>query len=1097
VPSLNDASPSGRAYWRSLDHLADTPQFRQFMHREFPAGASELLDSSDRRHFLKIMGASMALAGLGLTGCRRWPKEQIVPFAGRPEGRDPGIPVHYATCMELGGVASGLLATSNDGRPTKIEGNDRHPVSQGAADSFAQASVLDLYDPDRSRSVRREGKRADWQAFVEWAQGHFAEERDRRGHGVAVLAEASSSPSLLALRRRFLEVYPNASWHEYEPLNNDHEVAGAELAFGTPHRLQLDLKQAKIIVALDADLLGTHRNAVRHIRDFAAGRRADDAAKTMNRLYAFESEFNLSGANADHRCPVCGADVAVIAAWLAARIVDEPVLRRFEDDPAAKAVLTEDVRTTLEHALADLQAHRGESLIVAGPGQPAEVHLLVHVMNEALGNVGRTIAYTPQPDQTEHVESIRALAGPLVDGKIGTLVILGGDPAYNAPADLDFPTHLEKAGVTIHLGEYYDETATRCTWHVNRAHYLETWGDGRAWDGTYSIGQPLIEPLFDGRSAIELLAVLIGEDPAEGQAIVRRTFFDLIGGQDEGRWRRTLHDGFLADSAFPTVTPSANRSGLRAAAETLHERWVATSDSDSGGGGGWEIVFRPHPTLYDGRFANNGWLQEVPDPMTKLTWDTAVLLSPAAAAELGLERGDIVRITYGGRSLEAPAMVQPGLPGRCAILPLGGGRGFDGRICTGAGFDFYRLRTSEAMSFARGATITKTGGSYELVTTQDHHTIDVETIAGRSLQERLPTLFREANLAEYREHPDFVRHRTHVVHRLSLFEEDLPHQAGEGDYAWGMSIDLSACVGCGACIVACQAENNIPVAGKDQVRRGREMHWIRVDRYFEFAQRNDRFEPNRVKAVALQPVPCMQCENAPCEQVCPVAATVHDADGLNVMVYNRCIGTRYCSNNCPYKVRRFNYFDYHRRGPARTQPGKLLQVEGEYYTKKSATPNELRQLQFNPEVTVRMRGVMEKCTYCVQRIARARIEAKNGYANLPQAEKEKRKDQRIAIPDGTITPACAQTCPARAIVFGDLKDSGSGVARLRKDDRSYQMLEELNVKARTIYLAKLRNPAAPGSAEAPVSGDGHGGGQGHEAPADGDAAHDGGGTAHR
>jgi molybdopterin-containing oxidoreductase family iron-sulfur binding subunit len=716
------------------------------------------------------------------------------------------------------------------------------------------------------------------------------------------------------------------------------------------------------------------------------------------------------------------------------------------------------------------------------------VHLLAHLMNDALGNVGRSISYTPQPDQARHIESIRTLADRLADGEIGTLVILGGNPACNAPADLDFAARLGKAGVTIHLGAYYDETATRCTWHVNRAHYLESWGDGRAWDGTYSVCQPLIEPLFEGKSPIELLATLVDDGFATGQTIVQRTFSELIGGEDESRWRRTLHDGLLAGSAFPMITPAANRSGLRAAAEALHRRWAETS-----GGGttsrGWEIVFRAHPMLYDGRFANNGWLQEVPDPMTKLTWDTAVLLSPAAAEELGVSRGDLVSITAGAQSIEAAVMIQPGLPARSAILPLGGGRAFEGRICTGAGFDFYRIRTSEAMSQAGGATITKTGGSYELATTQDHHTIDVVTVAGRSIQDRLPTLFREADLEEYRHHPKFAKHRTHVVHRLSLFEEDLPHQAGEGDYAWGMSIDLNACVGCGACIVACQAENNIPIVGKDQVKRGREMHWIRVDRYFKFAPRGDNYDPNRVTAVALQPVPCMHCENAPCEQVCPVAATVHDKDGLNVMVYNRCIGTRYCSNNCPYKVRRFNYFDYHRREPARDQPGKLLQVEGGYFTKKTATPDELKQLQFNPEVTVRMRGVMEKCTYCVQRISYARIEAKNAYASLPQAEKEKRRDERLAIPDGAITPACAQTCPARAIVFGDLKDAGSRIARARKHERSYEMLEELNVKARTTYMAKLRNPA-PGSGEAP------GRGEGHDAPAHGDDGHQGGDTEH-
>jgi len=1082
MPSLNDSKPTGQAYWRSLDHLADTPEFRVFMHREFPAGASELLDSADRRHFLKIMGASMALAGLGMAGCRRWPQEQIVPYANRPAGRDPGVPVQYATCMELGGAARALLATSHDGRPTKIEGNDRHPAGRGAADIFAQASVLDLYDPDRSRSVLREGKKATWREFTDWASGHFAGLRDSRGHGLAVLAEASSSPSLRAMRRRFVELYPRATWHEYEPLNNDGEVEGARLAFGAPYRTHLDLAHAAVIISLDADFLGVHPDALRHIGDFAAGRRADDAARTMNRLHVFESDFTLTGANADHRSAVRSADIALVAAFFAARILGDEALKRFEEDAAAGRALTTELRRDLEAAVTDLQAHRGSGVLVAGPRQPAQVHLLMHLMNEALGNVGRTVAYTRQPDQPGHAESIHALAGRLEEGTVQTLVMLGGNPVYNAPADLRFVSLLEKAAVTIHLSDYNDETSQWCDWHINRAHYLETWGDGRAWDGTYSVCQPLIEPLFQGKSALELLAALTDDGFATGQSIVQRTFTDMVGGENGPLWRQTLHDGLLAGSAPPKETPAVDRGGLHQATQALFARWSASS-------GGWEVVFSPHPTLYDGRFANNGWLQEVPDPMTKLTWDTAVLLSPAAAEELGVSRGDMVRIGLADRSIEAAVMIQPGLPARSVILPLGGGRAFEGRICTGAGFDFYRLRTSEMMSFAGGATITKIPGSYELATTQDHHTIDVETVAGRSIQDRLPALFREADLEEYRHHPDFARHRTHVVHRLSLFEEDLPHQAGEGDYAWGMSIDLNACVGCGACIVACQAENNIPIVGKDQVKRGREMHWIRVDRYFKFAERSDKYDPNRVQAVAVQPVVCMHCQNAPCEQVCPVAATVHDKDGLNVMVYNRCIGTRYCSNNCPYKVRRFNYFDYHRRGPLRAQPGRLLQVEDEYFTEKSATPDELKQLQFNPEVTVRMRGVMEKCTYCVQRISRARIVAKNAYAQLPQAEKEKRKDRRIAIEDGAITPACAQTCPARAIVFGDLKDPDSRIAGLRRHERSYEMLEELNVKARTTYLAKLRNPA-------PGSWDGAGNGAAHEAPAHGNNSQDGGGAEH-
>jgi molybdopterin-containing oxidoreductase family iron-sulfur binding subunit len=1038
---------TGRAYWRSLEHLADTPEFREFMHREFPAGASELLDSGDRRHFLKIMGASLAFAGLGLAGCRRWPEQHIAEYAHRPVGRDPGTPVQYATMMELAGVASGLLATSYDGRPIKIEGNPDHPTSRGAADAFAQASILDLYDPDRTRGVMQNGAPSTWEAFVAWAGAHFAGARTARGRGLAVLGPASGSPSLLDLRRRFETAFPEAKWFEYEPIASDQDVEGSRRAFGEPHRAVYDLEAARRIVCLDADLLGTHPAAVHHIRGFARGRLVESGgAPAMSRLYAFEPDHTLTGANADVRAAIAGADVAVAAAYLAARVLGGAAASRLG---GAERALPDSVRAMLDAAAADLQAHRGASVVAAGWRQPAAVHVLAHHLNAALGNTGAKgpVRLLRQSGAIAHAASLAELARRIEAGEVETLVMLGGNPAYDAPGDLDFAAKLARVPNRVHLSDVLDETSSIAgTWHVNRAHSLETWGDGRAWDGTYTLGQPLIEPLFGGRSAIELLAVITGDAVTGGQEIVKRTFAEMRGGENAAEWRKALHDGHLAGSAGTPASVAPSAESLDAAMDEI-------AAGAGGGGDGWEVVFAPSPTIYDGRFANNGWLQEAPDPLTKLTWDNAVLLAPSAAAALGAATGDMVDVAANGRTVRAAVMVLPGIAPRSAILHLGFGRRFAGRVCAGAGFDFGPLRTVAAMGFARGASIAKAPGTYILATTQDHHTIDVDSVGGEGVQERLPTIFREAPLGEYREHEDFARHRGHVVHSLSLFEE----MQYDGNYEWAMAIDLTKCVGCGACITACQAENNIPIVGKDQVARGREMHWLRVDRYFSFGKTAaGAWDPEAVTSVAMQPVMCMHCQNAPCETVCPVAATTHDSDGLNVMVYNRCIGTRYCSNNCPYKVRRFNYLDWHRADHRRER--QLLEVGPDYFMKGQATPDALLPLQFNPDVTVRMRGVMEKCTYCVQRIARGRIDAKNAFARLSVEEKERRKDERIGVADGAVVPACAQTCPAEAIVFGDRRDGASRVARLQQTPRAYEMLEELNVDTRTRYLAKVRNP---------------------------------------
>ncbi len=1053
------APARGRSYWRSLGELADTPEFREYLHREFPSGASELLET-DRRAFLKVMGASLALAGATLSGCRRWPQEKIAPFAHRPPGRVPGSTQFYATALERQGVGQALLVTAYDGRPIKVDGNPEHPISRGASDALAQASVLDLYDPDRCRSVLHKAgpdrRRATWGEFESWASGHFAGLAAARGEGLAILSEATSSPTLARLRKRFTERFPRAAWYEWEPLNNDNELAGSISAFDRPYRTQLSLDKARVIVSLDSDFLIDHPAAVKLTRDFAAGRRAEGPDPAMNRLYVFESAFSLTGANADHRETLRSADVAVVAGLLAKRLVPDmrpasmSAGRRFDEAKPADIDLDPAV---LDRVVADLESNRGKSVLVAGPRQPAEVHALVHLLNEQLGNLGNTVGYTEPPQTQSHLASISALVRGMDAGTVGTLLILGPNPVYDAPADLEFGRRLAGVANTVRLGIHDDETGHACTWQLPQAHFLESWSDTRCWDGTYSVGQPIIEPLFGGRSAAELLALLMGETDTAGYGLVKRTFAsDVRDGANEKVWRRALHDGFVPQSV-EFRSPKVKRSNFPLLADDLWQRWSPAAE------GTFEAVFARDFSVLDGRFANNGWMQELPDPITKLTWDNAVLIAPSAAHTLGVKTGDMVDVVMpDARTVKAAALVLPGQHAGSVTLSLGYGRELPGPVAAGAGFDFYKLRTSQSMGYASGARVTRASGSYVLAITQDHHAVG--TVGERGTQERLPTLFREATLEEFRSNPRFAEHRLHVPHSLSLWTTDL---MADAQYRWGMTIDLSACTGCNACVVACQAENNIPVVGKDQVNRGREMHWLRVDRYFKGS------DPDRPEATLLQPVPCMMCENAPCEQVCPVAATTHDRDGLNVMVYNRCVGTRYCSNNCPYKVRRFNFFDYQVRDPVREQRG-ILAVKPAYWERPQSDTHPLHQLQFNPEVTVRSRGVMEKCTYCVQRITDAKIQAKNAWVKMSDAEKQ--ADRRVAIRDGTFTTACAQACPAQAIVFGDLADPRSEVSARQDNPRLYEMLEELNTRPRTKYLARLRNPAPGlGPASSPATTD--------------------------
>jgi molybdopterin-containing oxidoreductase family iron-sulfur binding subunit len=1018
MPSLNEEQ---HPYWRGLAERAQSPEALASLEREFAALEASSPHGMPRRDFLKMIAAALSVAGLSLSGCRRWPEQQVRPHTRQPEGTAPGVPQHYATLFELSGVATGILAKTIDGRPIKIEGNSLHPFSNGAADAFAQASVLDLYDPERSRPIlQRSGGepiQRRWEDFQRFANNHFARLRTGGGQGLAVLSRPTCGPTLLRLKREFLKTFPRATWHVYEPLHRDHEIAGARFAFGKPLRPQYHLDKARIIACFDADLLGLHPAHQRHASDWAVGRASGDQGR-MNRLYVAESTYSITGSVADHRLPVRPSRVMHLLAALAAQ-VGAAGSTQTSLDPAEQR--------WVRQLAADIKQNRGTSVVAVGPGQPPEVHALAHVINAAIAAHGGPLIFTPEPmgEEPGCIESIRDLAQRMRAGQVSTLLVLDGNPVYDAPADLAF----DPAGppghpiLSIHLSAYDDETSARCRWRLPLAHYLECWGDGRAWDGTYSVQQPLILPLFSGKSPAEFLATILGLADPSGLALVQTTAKELIDGSFQEKWDRLLHDGLLAGSAWPAVVPD-----LKSAAPPVTPAAAQ----------GLEIVFTPDASMYDGRFANNAWLQELPDPLTKLTWDNAALIAKYDADQLGVTTGDVVKLSVGGRELEIPVYVMPGQPAGVLAIPLGYGRTHGGHIGRGVGANVYLLRTSDSCYVASGATLAATGRHAPLAATQEHHLIDAIGMWGREQRVgekgKSGHLIKEASLGEYQHDPHIFAEHEHDSHQLF----DPPSRFND-PHAWAMAIDLNKCIGCSACIVACQAENNIPVVGKEQVAKKREMHWLRIDRYFKGPVDN----PDVVHA----PMACSHCENAPCEQVCPVAATVHDAEGLNTMVYNRCVGTRYCSNNCPYKVRRFNYFDFHAtdpRGKAKpwiAMPDQQLQQV-----------DPLKRMVFNPDVTVRMRGVMEKCTYCVQRIQAAKIAAKLEYADGA------RPDDRVH--DGQVVTACQGACPTQAIVFGDRNDPASRVSQAHSSPRAYVMLEQLNLRVRTHYLAKLRNPAS-------------------------------------
>ncbi len=986
------AEKAGPEYWRSLEELAGSPAFQEALHREFPKGASEWLDKASRRGFLKVMGASLGLAGM--TGCVKLPLEPIVPYVRQPENVIPGKPMYYATAVTLGGYANPVLVESHLGRPTKIEGNDLHPASMGGTDIFTQASLLGLYDPDRSQTVTSMGDVRSWQAFLSAIRGPLSAQRSLQGAGIRILTTTTSSPTLADQLRNFQKIYPQAKWHVYEPVNRDNVLEGAKMAFGQPVETRYDFSKADVIVSLDADFLyAGFPGSARYIRDFAS-RRSPDAP--MNRIYAIESTPSSTGAKADHRLPVRAGDIEKFMRLLVAG--GHPLRQVGMSNPnVASAGLTEEQFRFMAALEMDLRDHWGSSVVIAGDHQPATLHSLAHFMNAARDNVGKTVFYSDAVDANPvtQTESLKDLVADIQAGKVDLLIILGGNPVYDAPADLDFADVLKsgKVPVRVHHGLYQDETAELCQWHVPATHELESWGDARAYDGTVSIIQPLIAPLYNGKSAIEFVALLSGQSDATGYELVRAYWQKQYTGADfEMFWRKSLHDGWIEGTTFSPKALTAKTTAGAPEGKTADPNAI-------------ELNIRRDSTIYDGQFSNNGWLQELPKPMSKLTWDNAIQIGPKMAERLQLASKDVVELELNGKKVQGAVWIQAGHPDNSVTITLGYGRKRAGRVGSEQGFNAYELRTTAAPWIASGVKITKTGAKYELASTQGMQSMETPDGGYRPL-------VRETTLEKYKEEPKFAQEEE-VAKDVTLYPN---YEYEKETYAWGMAIDLNKCVGCNNCIVACQSENNIAVVGKEQTLLGRHMHWIRIDAYYQ----GDRENPKAF----FQPVPCMQCENAPCEVVCPVAATNHTTEGLNDMVYNRCVGTRYCSNNCPYKVRRFNF---------------LLFQDWE-------TPQY--KMMRNPDVSVRSRGVMEKCTYCVQRINERRIDTETASV---------RENKEIRIGDELQT-ACQQSCPADAIVFGNINDPNSNVSKWKAQARNYSLLGELNTRPRTTYLAEVRNP---------------------------------------
>jgi molybdopterin-containing oxidoreductase family iron-sulfur binding subunit len=1069
--STSTPKQQDKKYWRSIEELEGSPEFLQHLQHEFGATAENYPEGVSRRSWLQLMGASLSLAGLA--GCR-FENVNIRPFAFRPEDRVPGDAKKYATTFSWAGASRPLLATSVDGRPIKLDGNPDHPLSLGASDVYSQGCILQLYDPDRSRGVKAKAPGvATWGGFGEYFDKISDVWGNKTGKGFCILAEPSTSPGLQTAKDAFLEKYPDTQWFEYESVSRDNERLGLKQAFGQAVLPQLDFSKAKVVLCLDADPLYLHPTAVRNTRGWTEARDADDYK--MSRTYVLESRFSLTGTNADHRWPMKSRDIAGFLVALDKQI------------EAGKAVAGGSVYEQRLGLIAqDLLDHAGESLVVAGAGQPAEVHALVAKVNQTLKNVGSTVTYVADAfgDRPSSLEAISDVAAQIKSGAIHSMMVIGCNPAYDAPAELGFVSLLKKLKSCIHLGMYVDETATFSNWHLNLAHPLEVWGDTIAEDGSYCVAQPLIEPIFEAKSAMEVLSMLSGVKSG-GMLLVQESASKHAG---DVRWEQLVHDGFAKGSQPKPLDLKVKQVEVAAS-----DDW---KNPDQVGDGSFELVFTPSHSVYDGRFANNGWLQELPDPISKMTWGNVAMISPQTAAQIGVKQGNVIRLQVGSQQLDLPIYLQPGQAFGSISVALGYGRkaaGFVGgsfeKKTDPVGIDVSPVRTIAAWDIVKNLNALARGGNVVLPITQSHHAID--TLGLKEINNRWDQLiqigdysdlvkFRKKNGAEHVDHQPEGEHALDAAHaiespgeeakgkaeksdELQGHEHVAEHGSGDGHHAtwpekphhhkanvdltpnneiltaphqWAMSIDLNKCIGCNACVVACQSENNIPVVGPEQVKRGREMQWMRIDRYLAsdiaYELPTDDPEPE----IETQPVTCQHCETAPCEQVCPVAATVHSSEGLNDMVYNRCIGTRYCGNNCPFKVRRFNYFNY-------SEAETFIKYPWE--DKRGAEAGSDRSLQnmvMNPDVTIRSRGVMEKCTFCVQRIQGTKILASNEHREIGPNE---------------IKTACQQVCPAQAIEFGDQNNKESRIAKAQKNDRHYRMLDYLNLRQRTIYLSRVKN----------------------------------------
>lgn len=1030
---------TGREFWRSLEELAGTDKFRDFLHREFPAlNAPEtdpsMLDSTGRRNFMKLMGASLALAGL--TACTRQPLEHVVPYVKTPDGLVPGKPQFYATAMTLNGVASGLLVESHEGRPTKIEGNPDHPGSLGATDIFAQASVLGLYDPDRSQSALKLGDARTWGDFLNELTAWLEAQRPKRGKGLRILTENSTSPTLASLMAKVKTDFPESKWVTYDPNTRDGARMGAPTVGGKPANVVYKFENAEVVVSLDADFLTNGPGSLRYARDFMSKRRLTSGANEMNRLFVAESTLTTTGAKADHRLPIKAGEIDALARAIANGV---------GVSVAAGGSLSGDAAKFAKAVAEDLQAHAGKCIVLAGEHQPAAVHAIANAINAKLG--GTAVAHTApiEINPIDQTAALTELISEMNAGQVECIIIVGGNPVYNAPnlpgQKDSFLNALKKVANRVHMSLYNDETSAQCQWHLAEAHYLESWGDARAFDGTVSIIQPLIQPLYQGRSPLELVAAVAGIQGKTALDLIKdywKTQPQMAANFDQA-WKQALHDGVVAGTKLAEESAQVDAAKLAPPAPAKS--------------GQYEIVFRLDPHVHDGRFANNGWLQECPKPINKVTWDNFAIINAATAAKLNLAPKDepyhatakMINITVDGKELSMPTWIQAGHPNDSVTVYLGYGRERAGNVGNKTGFNTYLLKTT-AGAIAE-AKLAAGEGTYQLASTQEHFAIDSSGIDSKAfipeendLADR--HIVRAGNLEEYKKNPKAVHHGAHLPPdpNMTIFHpEEHPYKG----YAWGMAIDMNACIGCNACVVSCQSENNIAVLGKELVTRGRIMHWLRIDTYF----RGDMANPE----VYFQPMMCQHCENAPCEVVCPVNATVHDAEGLNTQVYNRCVGTRYCANNCPYKVRRFNYLLY-----------------GDW-----ETPS-LKNVR-NPEVTIRSRGVMEKCTFCVQRIMNGKIEA----------EKQNRR-----VVDGEIQTACQTVCPTEAIIFGDINDKESRVAKLKTEPRNYEVLADLNTRPRASYLAAIKNPNATlGGGASSHGGSSESGGHSNEGQKSGEAKH--------